>query len=70
MLRSKTNEGGAFSISDASEGQYKFKVTKDGFKALSGTIFVDRKAPVPLSFELFFGRWLESQLSINPHYNY
>ena len=56
VLRCKTNEEGAFSISDASEGQYKFKVTKDGFKALSGTIFVDRKAPkVPLSFELYVG---------------
>jgi hypothetical protein len=56
VLRSMTNEQGAFSISAASEGQYRFKVTKDGFKALSGTIFVDRKAPpVPLSFELYVG---------------
>lgn len=56
VLRCKTNEEGAFSISDASEGQYKFKVTKDGFKALSGTIFVDREAPkVPLSFEMYVG---------------
>jgi Carboxypeptidase regulatory-like domain len=56
VLHSKTNAAGAFSIPRASEGRYKFKATKDGFKALSGTVFVDRKAPPRrLSFELYVG---------------
>lgn len=56
VLRSKTNAAGAFRIPGAPEGQYKFKVTKDGFKALSGTISVDRKAaPRRLLFELHVG---------------
>ncbi|MGA2264198.1 MAG: carboxypeptidase-like regulatory domain-containing protein [Acidobacteriota bacterium] len=56
VLRSKTNAAGAFLIPGAPEGQYKFKVTKDGFHALSGTIFVDHKAPPQrLSFELYVG---------------
>lgn len=30
ILSSKTDEDGNFSIPDAAEGAYKFKVTKDG----------------------------------------
>jgi Carboxypeptidase regulatory-like domain len=56
ILRSKTDEEGNFRIPDAGEGEYKFKVTKDGFKALSGKIIVDHSAPAkPLSFEMHLG---------------
>jgi hypothetical protein len=56
ILRSKTDEEGNFRIFDAPDGEYKFKVTKDGFKALSGKIIVDHRAPTkPLSFEMRLG---------------
>jgi hypothetical protein len=56
VLRSKTNAKGAFHIPGASDGEYKFKVTKDGFKALSGIIVVDHTAPeAELAFELHVG---------------
>jgi hypothetical protein len=56
ILRSKTDEGGNFRISHAREGEYKFKVTKDGFKALTGKIIVDRSARTePLSFRMDVG---------------
>jgi Carboxypeptidase regulatory-like domain len=56
ILRSKTDEEGTFRIPDAAEGEYKFKVTKDGFKALSGKIIVDHSAPPePLSFGMYVG---------------
>jgi hypothetical protein len=56
VLRTKTNAAGEFSISDAREGKYKFKVTKDGFKSLTGTILVDHKAKVEkLSFTIHLG---------------
>jgi hypothetical protein len=56
ILRSKTDVGGNFRIPDATEGEYKFKVTKDGFKALSGKIIVHRNAPqARLSFGLELG---------------
>jgi Carboxypeptidase regulatory-like domain len=56
ILRSKTDQDGNFAILDAPDGEYKFKVTKDGFKALSGKIVLDRSAPSkPLSFEMHLG---------------
>ena len=56
VLASRTDADGNFRIPDATEGEYKFKVTKDGFKALSGTIFVDRNAPTEtISFEMHVG---------------
>jgi carboxypeptidase family protein len=56
VLRSRTNAKGEFRISGAPEGKYKLKVTKDGFKALSGTVFVDHNAPRKrLSLELHVG---------------
>jgi Carboxypeptidase regulatory-like domain len=56
ILRSKTDEGGNFRIPHARKGEYKFKVTKDGFKALTGKIIVDRSAPPePLSFTMDLG---------------
>ena len=56
ILRSKTNEEGSFRIPDTVEGEYKFKVTKDGFKALSGRIIVDHSAPPErLSFGMYLG---------------
>jgi hypothetical protein len=56
VLRTKTDAEGNFKIPDATEGEYKFKVTKDGFKALSGRIFVRHNAASRrLSFELHVG---------------
>jgi hypothetical protein len=56
VLRTKTDAEGNFTIPDATEGEYKFKVTKDGFKALSGTIFVDHNALAkPINFEMHVG---------------
>jgi hypothetical protein len=56
ILSSKTDEDGNFRIPDAAEGEYKFKVTKDGFKALSGKVVVDPNAPSRrLSFGLDVG---------------
>ena len=45
VLRTKTDAEGNFRILAATEGEYKFKVTKDGFKALSGKILVNRTSP-------------------------
>ena len=56
ILRSKTDGKGNFRIPDAYEGEYKFKVTKDGFKALTGKIIVNHSAPrEPLSFRMCAG---------------
>jgi len=56
ILRSKTDEEGNFRIPDAGKGEYKFKVTKDGFKALTGRIIVDHGAPPkPLASEMHLG---------------
>jgi hypothetical protein len=56
ILRGNTDDEGNFGIPGAAEGEYKFKVTKDGFKALSGKIIVDRKTPSQgLSFRIFLG---------------
>jgi hypothetical protein len=56
ILRSKTDEEGNSRILDAPDGEYRFRVTKDGFKSLSGKIIVDHSAPAkPLSFELHLG---------------
>jgi hypothetical protein len=56
ILRRKTDQEGNFRILDATDGEYKFKVTKDGFRALSGKIIVDHSAPAkPLSFEMHLG---------------
>ena len=56
ILSSKTDEDGNFRIPDAAEGEYKFKVTKDGFKALSGKVVVDPNASSRrLSFGLDVG---------------
>jgi len=53
VLRTKTGANGAFSFSNIPEGRYKFKVTKNGFKALSGFVVVSRKAlKAALSLEL------------------
>jgi hypothetical protein len=45
VMRTKTDSSGIFKIPQAREGTYKFKVTKNGFKALSGTIILDEHAP-------------------------
>lgn len=56
VLASTTDAEGDFSIPAGTEGEYKFKVTKDGFKALSGTIFVDHNAQAKtISFEMQVG---------------
>lgn len=56
VLRAKTNANGKFVLTPARKGIYKFKVTKDGFKALTGTILVDPAASATLlSFELQVG---------------
>jgi hypothetical protein len=56
VFRTKTDASGAFSFSDIAEGRYKFKVTKNGFKALSGFVVVSRKSSkATLSFELPVG---------------
>lgn len=56
VLRTKTTGAGAFRFPGVPEGRYKFKVTKDGFKSLSGTILVNRHAGKgSLSFELPVG---------------
>jgi hypothetical protein len=56
ILRTKTNEEGNFRILGAQDGEYKFKVTKDGFKSLSGEIIVDQLAPPKtLEFEIEVG---------------
>jgi hypothetical protein len=56
VLRAKTNDSGTFRITRVPDGKYKFKVTKDGFKALSGTVLLDKNAPTKaLSFELQVG---------------
>ena len=44
VIRTKTDSSGAFRVPQAREGKYKFKVTKDGFEALSGTIILDKGA--------------------------
>jgi hypothetical protein len=46
VLRTTTDAYGKFSLPPQAEGQYKFKVTKDGFKALRGTVTVDKHAPM------------------------
>ncbi len=56
VFRTKTSADGGFGFSGTSAGEYKFKVTKDGFKALSGTIVVDRNAlKERISFEVYLG---------------
>lgn len=56
VLRLKTDERGAFRIQHVRDGKNKFKVSKDGFKALSGTVIVDRRAEkADLSFEMYVG---------------
>lgn len=56
VLASTTDAGGNFRIPESTEGEYKFKVTKDGFKALSGTIIVDHNAQAKtISFEMHVG---------------
>jgi hypothetical protein len=57
VLRTRTDSSGNFSVPQVLDGKYKFKVTKDGFKALSGTIIVDKRAHAveKMSFELPVG---------------
>jgi hypothetical protein len=42
VLRARTDSSGSFRISRVPDGTYKFKVTKNGFKALRGTVIVDK----------------------------
>jgi hypothetical protein len=56
VLRTKTDAQGAFVFSRLREGKYKFKVSKDGFKSISGFVILDHKACTKLlSFELPVG---------------
>jgi hypothetical protein len=56
VVRTKTDAHGNFGFAGISEGKYKFKVTKDGFKSFTGTIVVNPDAPEgSLSFELSVG---------------
>jgi len=56
VIGRKTDDSGRFSFSGLPEGKYKFKVTKDGFKALSGFVFLDHHAHLKrLSFMLYVG---------------
>jgi Carboxypeptidase regulatory-like domain len=56
VLRTKTDADGRFKLLPSTPGRYKFKVSKDGFKALTGTIVVDPSATATsLSFELPVG---------------
>jgi len=56
VMRTKTDANGKFKLPYSHKGSYKFKVTKDGFKALTGTILIDPNASEgSLSFELPVG---------------
>jgi hypothetical protein len=57
VLRDQTDAGGNFRIARAGQGEYKFKVTKNGgVSALSGIVAVDRTASnAPLALELHLG---------------
>jgi hypothetical protein len=56
VIGRKTNDSGRFSFSGLPEGKYKFKVTKDGLKSLSGFVFLDHRAQAEhLSFALPVG---------------
>jgi hypothetical protein len=56
VLRRKTDHEGVFAFSGLPDGKYKFKVTKDGFKALSGFIVLDHQGQKrSLVFELHVG---------------
>jgi len=57
VLRTKTDSTGTFRMSGVPDGRYKFKVTKDGFKALTGIVVVDKHASrkAELSFQLNVG---------------
>jgi len=57
VLRATTNADGMFGFPAVAEGEYKFKLTKDGFKAITGKIVVDKKSRRndELSFDLPVG---------------
>jgi hypothetical protein len=56
VLRARSDSAGNFSITGGSRGQYKFKVDKEGFNTLTGTILIERDAPAEsLSFVLSLG---------------
>lgn len=56
VVRTTTNADGEFTLPSSHKGSYKFKVTKDGFKSLTGTIIVAPTASEnSLSFELSVG---------------
>lgn len=51
VLRLKTSASGEFAFPGIPDGKYKFKITKDGFKSISGFLILDRKGPgKPLTF--------------------
>jgi hypothetical protein len=55
IIGKKTDDSGRFSFSGLPDGKYKFKVTKDGFKSLSGFVFLGHKGLERLSFALPVG---------------
>lgn len=57
VIRTVTDANGNFRLSASADGQYRFKVTKDGFKALRGIVIVDKHGSGngKLSFELPVG---------------
>jgi hypothetical protein len=57
VIRVLTDSNGNFKLSVVVEGRYKFKVTKDGFKALRGIVIVDKHGSgnTMLSFALSVG---------------
>ena len=57
VLRTRTDKTGGFRMPPIREGRYRFRVTKDGYKALSGTVIVDKRASNKrdLSFKLAVG---------------
>lgn len=56
VIGRKTDDSGHFSFGDLAEGKYKLKITKDGFKSLSGFVFLDHTASTKnISFALPVG---------------
>jgi hypothetical protein len=45
VLRARTDSSGGFRLSRVPDGTYKFKVTENGFRALRGTVIVNKSAP-------------------------
>ncbi len=45
VFTTKTDEHGAFSITNAKPGRYDFRATQNGFESVVGTVIVSSRAP-------------------------